>query len=76
MFQKAYNKREFAQLLKDNGYEFVRSKGGHFIYKKKQRYGCRSEKFKANDLYQTFKRMQFKCNVRLKRKEKLKNETI
>lgn len=31
---KAYTKREFAQLLNENGYEFARCKGSHFIYKK------------------------------------------
>lgn len=31
---KAYSKREFERLLNDNGYEFVRCKGSHFIYKK------------------------------------------
>lgn len=27
-------RRRFEQLLNKNGYEFVRSKGSHFIYKK------------------------------------------
>ena len=31
---KAYSKREFERLLTDNGYEFARCKGSHFIYKK------------------------------------------
>ena len=31
---KAYSKREFERLLSNNGYEFVRCKGSHFIYKK------------------------------------------
>lgn len=31
---KAYTKREFAQLLNENGYEFARCNGSHFIYKK------------------------------------------
>ena len=31
---KVYTKREFAQLLGHNGYELVRCKGSHFIYKK------------------------------------------
>lgn len=31
---KAYTKREFEQLLSENGYEFARCKGSHFIYKK------------------------------------------
>ncbi len=31
---KAYSKREFEQLLNDNGYEFARCKGSHFVYKK------------------------------------------
>lgn len=31
---KAYSKREFERLLKDNGYEFARCRGSHFIYKK------------------------------------------
>ena len=31
---KAYSKREFEQLLSDNGYKFARCKGSHFIYKK------------------------------------------
>ena len=31
---KAYSKREFEQLLNENGYEFARCKGSHFIYKK------------------------------------------
>lgn len=34
MKTKAYTKREFVQLLNDNGYKFVRCKGSHFIYKK------------------------------------------
>ena len=31
---KAYSKREFEQLLSDNGYEYARCKGSHFVYKK------------------------------------------
>ena len=31
---KAYSKREFEQLLTDNGFEFARCKGSHFVYKK------------------------------------------
>jgi len=31
---KAYSKREFEQLLSDNGYVFARCKGSHFVYKK------------------------------------------
>lgn len=31
---KAYSKREFERLLSDNGYEFTRCKGSHFVYKK------------------------------------------
>lgn len=31
---KTYSKREFAQMLVKNGYELVRCKGSHFIYKK------------------------------------------
>ena len=31
---KAYSKREFEQLLNDNGYELARCKGSHFVYKK------------------------------------------
>lgn len=31
---KAYSKREFEQLLSDNGYEFARCRGSHFVYKK------------------------------------------
>ena len=31
---KAYSKREFERLLVDNGYEFARCRGSHFIYKK------------------------------------------
>lgn len=31
---KTYNRREFENLLNENGYEFTRSKGSHFIYKK------------------------------------------
>ena len=31
---KAYTKREFAQLLNENGYEFVRCRGSHFVYKR------------------------------------------
>ena len=32
---KAYNKREFTNILNDNGYEYIRCKGSHFIYQKK-----------------------------------------
>ena len=31
---KTYNRREFEQLLNENGYEFARCRGSHFIYKK------------------------------------------
>ena len=31
---KTYSKREFEQLLNDNGYEFARCRGSHFVYKK------------------------------------------
>lgn len=31
---KAYSKREFEQLLSDNGYRLTRCKGSHFVYKK------------------------------------------
>lgn len=31
---KVYTKREFVRLLNENGYEFARCKGSHFIYKK------------------------------------------
>ena len=31
---KAYSKREFEQLLSNNGYEFVRCRGSHFVYKR------------------------------------------
>ena len=34
MKTKVYSKREFEQLLSDNGYEFARCKGSHFVYKK------------------------------------------
>lgn len=30
---KTYTRREFEQILNDNGYELVRSKGSHFIYR-------------------------------------------
>ena len=31
---KTFNRREFEQLLNENGYEFARCKGSHFVYKK------------------------------------------
>lgn len=31
---KAYSKREFEQLLNNNGYELTRCRGSHFVYKK------------------------------------------
>ena len=31
---KTYNRREFEHLLTENGYEFSRCRGSHFIYKK------------------------------------------
>lgn len=34
---KQYSKREFQIILRNNGFKFVRSSGGHSIYKNKQR---------------------------------------
>ena len=34
MKAKNYNRRDFEQLLNENGYEFARCRGSHFIYKK------------------------------------------
>lgn len=34
MRAKTYSRREFTQLLNENGYEFARSRGSHFVYKK------------------------------------------
>ena len=31
---KVYNKREFANILSNNGYKYVRCRGSHFIYRK------------------------------------------
>ena len=31
---KTYNRREFEHLLNKNGYELVRCRGSHFVYKK------------------------------------------
>ena len=31
---KTYTRREFEQLLNENGFELVRCRGSHFIYKK------------------------------------------
>lgn len=31
---KTYNKREFTNILSNNGYKYVRCKGSHFIYQK------------------------------------------
>ena len=31
---KDYNTKEFVRLLMDNGFEFVRQKGDHYIYKR------------------------------------------
>lgn len=33
---KQYSKREFVKLLKKNGFEYVRSSGGHDIYYNKE----------------------------------------
>lgn len=34
MRAKTYSRREFTQLLNENGYEFARCRGSHFVYKK------------------------------------------
>lgn len=34
MRAKTYSRREFEQLLNENGYELARSRGSHFVYKK------------------------------------------
>lgn len=31
---KTYNKREFVNILNNNGYTYIRCKGSHFVYKK------------------------------------------
>ena len=31
---KTYNRREFEQLLNENGFELARCRGSHFVYKK------------------------------------------
>lgn len=37
MSNKTYSKREFEQILNNNGYEYIRCRGSHFIYKKGNR---------------------------------------
>ena len=37
MYKKVYTAREFACLLRNNGYDYDRTKGDHVIYKKEGR---------------------------------------
>jgi len=46
MRRKIYTPREFACLLRNNGFDYDRTKGDHVIYKKEGRHIC----FTAKDL--------------------------
>ena len=34
MKAKSYTRKEFVQILNKNGFEYVRCKGSHFVYKR------------------------------------------